>query len=684
LAQGHKKFDQQPTGFYVDSLNKVVVNVEVITPAKDGAMPTLHIGTMGFNVARRGRVDIPLKAGLNTITPAQKALAGPGGLIYLSFTTNGNATPEGVARITFTDESEQVRAPRFVLGTTTNTEFKEMMDTYTTPDVIFYSDYALVTATRSAALTYSYDPATRNKVAWMNEIHTLLAREDTISGLDNNDPNPIHHRLNAGEIRFALTQNTSDSPHASSIGYTGYPSGSIARYLTIFGDNNNSWMLGHELGHQHQQPAYQINQSTESTVNIYSYVEERAMWEAANPGEIYNRTIAAKWSIFQNTYLKYTPIENRLYDMPDADLKAIMGLYNGSTIDQNELRFAVWEQLFLIFGDQFYKTLHRVVREEKVTGGSEQERRFYLIWKASQVSGYDLREYFNQWGIRVTDAALKTTLQKNFDTALASNAIIELPQTVATVLKVTGQNRPAWTPLALRGITSSQSTVEPLDPSDWTIITSKAGQSDAAVGGDRPEYIIDGSLSTCFSFPKAGETAGSSGMNGPSFTINMKNPQSFNYYIYKHRTSNTYEQLRARKISFYGRNSENDNWTMIKGNYVIDYVANKNEVRVDFDKVTYQYVKLYINDWNTATGQTIQIAEFEMGIDHSTDIGDVDPGTDTAINNLDAPEGNVIATHYYNLQGIEIKQPATQGIYIQKDYLDTNEVRVTKFLHSAK
>ncbi|KAA6303765.1 MAG: hypothetical protein EZS26_000316 [Candidatus Ordinivivax streblomastigis] len=668
LCQGHKKFDQQPTGFYVDSLSKVVVNVEVITPAKDGAMPTIHIGTLGFNVGGRGKVDVALKAGLNTITPAQKKAAGPGGLIYFSFVTNNNAQPEGKVRITFTDESEQVRAPRFVHLVTTNTEFKEMMDTYTTPDVQYYSDYAMVAATRAAALTNSYE-TTKNKVAWLNDINLLLAREDSISGMDNNDPNPVHHRLNAGEIRYLLVQNTSASPHANSIGYTGYPTSYVHRYLTVFGSSNNSWALGHELGHQHQQPAYQIPQSTESTVNIYSYTVEKPIWEAAHSGLTYNRTTAERWITFQTTYLQYTPIEDRIYDMPDATLKALMG-----GVDQNELRFAIWEQFFLLFGNDFYKTLHRVVREEKVTGGSEQERRFYLIWKASQVSGYDLREFCNQWGIRVTDAALKIALQKNFEAALASGAIVDLPYSTNTILRVTGQNRPEWSPLPLRGITSSQTTVETLDPSDWTITTSKAGEADATVGGNQPEYIIDQNMTTCFSFSKSGETP-SSGSVGPSFTINMKNPQSFNYFIYKHRISNTYEQLRARKISFYGKNAESDAWTIIKVNHVINYVTNKNEIRVDFDKVTYQYVKLVINDWNTGAGNTVQVAEFEMGIDHSTDIGDLDP--ETAINKF-TTEGNVVSTQYYNLQGIEINSPTTTGIYIQKDYLDTNKVHVTK------
>ncbi|GHT00828.1 hypothetical protein AGMMS49525_00010 [Bacteroidia bacterium] len=497
LAQGHNKYDRQPTGFYLDSLKTAVVNVEVLTPAADGAMPYISIGTLGFNVDGRGRVDIPLTVGLNTITPAQKAAAGPGGLIYLSFVTNGNKAPEGVVRITFTAASEHVRAPHYVYGVTTDAEFREMLEEYPTPDVVYHSDYVVVAATKSAANTLSKN---NNKTLWMDGLHTLLAREDTISGMDNNDPNPVHHRLKAGEVRYLLVQNTSSSPHAASSGYTGYPSASIARYLTVFGPNNNSWMLGHELGHQHQQPAYMINQSSESTVNIYSYVAEKPLWEAANPGQTYNRTTAARWKTAQDTYLKL-PITKRVYDMNQDSLEKITGF------NRDELRFMVWEQLFLLFGNEFYKNLHRVVREEKVTGGGADERRFYLIWKASQVSGYDLREYFNQWGIRVTDAALKNSLRYRLQTATESGAIIALPQPLTEVLKITGQNRPDWSPLPLRGITTSAPTQLGLDPSDWTITANIGSFTDNGIGGNLvPEFIIDGQIGTAYAFVKPGKT----------------------------------------------------------------------------------------------------------------------------------------------------------------------------------
>ena len=602
-AQNMRKFDQQPTGFYVEQGKEIVVNVEILTPADDAVMPVLTIGTLGFNVDGRLRTLFNLSAGENRITAPHD------GLIYLSFVTDAAKQPVGEARVTFNTESQQLRVPRYVYGTTTDAEFAEMLTEYQTPDVIFHSDYVVVCATRAAATTYSRSQIKDN---WLNDIHTLIEEEDKISGMDNNDPNPLHHRLKAGEVRYLLVQNTSSSPHASQVGYTGYPGGSVSRYLTVFSrpgqSGNNSWMLGHEIGHQHQQPAYLIQNAGESTVNIYSYVVERNI-----VGPTYNRTSAARWEQARKTYLSL-PVSERVYNMPDAQLEEITGF------NRDELRFMPWEQLFLVFGDDFYKTLHRIVREEKKLGGGNEERRAYLIWKASQITGYDLYEFFNLWGIRVTDDPEKSLLEARIYTALTRGEIEPLPRPAEDLVMVTGQQRPEWIPMPLKGITSSSPLQgEKSDRTDWTVTTSIIGVPDATIGGDKPEYIIDESPITAFSFIKPGRSY--EGVSGPpdyipSFMIDMKEKQEFNYFTYLHRTSgNSIEWLRARKISFYGKNTEEESFMPIVENIVIDPVENKDEIKVSFDKVEYRYLQLIINDWNRESGSTIQVADFSVGVE---------------------------------------------------------------------
>ncbi|MDR1980201.1 MAG: M60 family metallopeptidase [Tannerellaceae bacterium] len=610
LGQGHKKYDRQPTGFYLENGKKIVVNLEMLTHPTDGAMPVITIGTLGFNIDGRARKDIRLKEGENTIDAGQHT----GGLVYLSFVNDSEKDSQGRAKITFGTGSEHVRAPRYVYGVTTDAEFSEMMNTYTTPDVIFHSDYVVATATREVALEISVN---EDKEKWMNDLHLLLAREDSIGGLDNSDLNPVHYRLKAGEIRYLLTANTSGSPHANSAGYTGYPHGSRRRYLTAFGPNNNSWMVGHEVGHQHQQPAYQIAGAGESTVNIYSYVAERAI-----AGESYARTPANRWKGAQDTYLKM-PLSKRVYDMPDKELEAITGF------NRDELRFMVWNQLFHLFGDDFYKRLHRVVREEKQIGGGADERRAYLIWKASQVTGYDLTDYFNHWGIRVTDSEVKSLLRARIYTALKKNRIEALPRPVEELLMVTSQQIPTWAPLPLKGITTSSPGDEVENRSAWTITTSLGGVPDATVGGDNPQNIIDGNQTTVFSFIKPGKTY--DGITGPPdyspyFVIDRNSTAGFNFFRYTHRTANnTSEFLRARRITCYGKNAEADEFVKITEPVAIDHTVNKDEIKATFEEVNYRFVKLVIDEWNTASGSTIQVAEFHVGKENKEDLLPPDP-----------------------------------------------------------
>ncbi|MDR0507830.1 MAG: M60 family metallopeptidase [Dysgonamonadaceae bacterium] len=612
LCQNHKKYDKQPTGFYIAAGNKLELNVEIISTADNNVMPSVTVGTLGFNVEGRNTgTSTVLTEGVNVITNHS------GGLVWLSFIQDAAAEPKGLAKITFTDNSEHVRVPRFVHGTTTDAEFAEMLTTYTTPDVLYQSDYVVVAATKSAANQFSKD---NNKVYWLNSIHTLLAKEDEISGMDNNDANPVHHRLKTGEVRFLLVENTSASPHASSAGYTGYPNGSRSRYLTQLGtSSNNSWMLGHELGHQHQQGAYMISMATESTVNIYSYVVERYFSELNNPGTVFNRTTAALWSSARNTYLKM-PFSKRIYDSGGDNNDFVTSI--GFSGNKDELRFLPWEQLFLLFGDQFYKNLHRVVREEKIPNGSgtPDERRAYLIWKASQVSGYDLTEFFNIWGIRVSDADIKAKLRARIANALNTGAIVALPYSVEECVRVTGQNRPDWTPLTLRGITASfpDGAAEPVDRADWDITASLAGPVDATVAplGDFPKYMIDGNNGTAFLFVKPGRSLG--GVTTPadaelSFTVDMKTQKPFNYVSYMHRTGNTSTYIRARQISIYGSN-DNADFAPVYEHYVIDHVKNANEITVEFPQASYRYIKVVIEAWDEDNGNTVQVAEFNAGI----------------------------------------------------------------------
>ena len=594
MVQSLRKFDAQPTGFYLREGKKLTLHVEQIAPATDGSAPAVIVGTPG-HIGNASKT-IPLALGVNEINPSQHS----GGLIYLKYTSE-KENPQGNAKVTFTATSEHEQAPQYIFGTTTKAEFTNMLSQYNTPDVVFHSDYLVVVATREATYTY---PLREDMNKWLAGIHTLLEKEDEISGMDNADPNPIHHRQKAGEVRYLFVQTTSTSPHATQ-GYTAYPAGAVSRYLTYDGSYERPWMMAHEVGHQHQQSAYKVDKSTESTVNLYPYY-----FMKYKDGESYNRTTATRWATAQSTYLAL-PLEERIYNMPDKELEAIVGF------NRDELRFMPWEQLFILFGYDFYKNLHRVTREEKATGVSaEQDKRFYLIWKASHVSGYDLREFFNQWGIRVTDAEVLAQMNDKFEAALNKGVVTLLPYPIADVIGVTGQDIPAWAPLQLRGVTSSRPAGNiPLDRTGWTVTTPYPGPSDGDVGGTDPNYIVDGDRVTAFAFVKPGKSYG--GITVPQdaeqyFIIDMQETQVFDCVTYRHRDyGNSSEWIRANQISIFGSNDLSE-FTPISDHLTIPTNAADVAIRYPED-MSYRYIKVKFEDWNKSSGSTMQVSEFSVG-----------------------------------------------------------------------
>lgn len=155
----------------------------------------------------------------------------------------------------------------------------------------------------------------------------------------------------------------------------------------------------------------------------------------------------------------------------------------------------------------------------------------------------------------------------------------------------------------------------PYNRADWTIITSIEGVTDATVYGDQPAYIIDDNTTSSFLFVKPGKTFG--GVTAPadyipSFTIDMKTTNDISFFVYRHRTyNNTAESLRAKKVSFYGKNAEDDPFTPIVSDVTIP--TNVADVKVQFPVVNYRYVKLEITEWDAVNSSTIQVSDFNMG-----------------------------------------------------------------------
>lgn len=153
-----------------------------------------------------------------------------------------------------------------------------------------------------------------------------------------------------------------------------------------------------------------------------------------------------------------------------------------------------------------------------------------------------------------------------------------------------------------------------LERTSWTLETSHPWVADPTAGG-QPENMLDGNTKSSILLVKPGKSLG--GVTVPAtdvvyFTIDMQTPQTFDFFKLTHRTDNSHENLRVKKVSVYGSNDNEEFTELLKG-ADIPVAKTISDVIVDLPmKVTYRYFKVTLDAWASG-GNTMQISEFNIG-----------------------------------------------------------------------
>jgi len=196
-----------------------------------------------------------------------------------------------------------------------------------------------------------------------------------------------------------------------------------------------------------------------------------------------------------------------------------------------------------------------------------------------------------------------------------------------------------------------------LNRSAWTVTTQTASGYDYVRDGwsatlsafttGQPEHLFDDNTGTYLSILKPGKTyspgngADRIPLSGnepteplPSFTVDMKSPQTFDYFKWQHRNganpaggSNTYNYLRVYGVSIAGSN-DGSTFTNIKTNIEIPNksgfvggasAADDTIYLLELPESTYRYIKVTIVMWSdiypggAASGSSMQVSEFKLG-----------------------------------------------------------------------
>lgn len=154
-----------------------------------------------------------------------------------------------------------------------------------------------------------------------------------------------------------------------------------------------------------------------------------------------------------------------------------------------------------------------------------------------------------------------------------------------------------------------------LQPIGWTVKTSvDYGYCPDGKTG-MPIDMFDGQLNTYLSLVKPGKTL--NGCTTPaghilSFTIDCQQDIDFNYIYIGWRSTNSYDFLRLWGLKLYGSHDGN-NFEPIGEEIVTDRNSNLDYATVN---ASYRFVKVEYTDFSKASGSSVQIAEFRLGLDY--------------------------------------------------------------------
>ncbi|KIO77757.1 hypothetical protein TH53_07450 [Pedobacter lusitanus] len=367
LKNGYDLTDFTATGLYMAP--GATLNITV-TQTAGTRLPKLLIGTYSrYGTWNSQPAIVQLTAGTNTITNAV------GGLLWIRYT---NSSTGSTAKVTF--NSGYTYAPYYKVGVTTNSDWINQLQTYTTPDVVLEGTNCVIVVSRTKAIQYQ----TENQEAILNKITQVIALEDELNGLDNSLP--VHAK---NVHTYLLTQHEDPAYYFFAYDFrTAYTTSDVNAILTLDGVGINGWGPWHELGHQHQM-MWRWGALGEVTVNLYSLYVQRALTPSINR--------LVKDGVWPKAFT-YLGKADGTKD------------YNGSQSYTNSLtdlfiRLCMFQQLTLAYGDNFYKTLAKDMRIENPALANDDARMRYFMLKACNISGKNLSNFFKKWGLNLSTPA---------------------------------------------------------------------------------------------------------------------------------------------------------------------------------------------------------------------------------------------------------------------------------------
>lgn len=302
--------------------------------------------------------------------PAEETrVASPfGGLVYII------ADKQAKGRAVRLEVRGAVRAPRFIRGQTTITEWRETISAYPAPWAELEGRKIIVSVPSSAVRSLD-DPE-----ALMTLWDRIADAEDELATADNLERNGRPDRF-AADVQI-------------SAGYmhSGYP---IMTHLDAVDEmtqaeklGKGSWGLFHELGHNHQSGDWTFGGTVEVTCNLFTlYAMEHACGRAWGEG---HDALKNRAEMIGRHLALGAPFDKWKSD-PFLALQMYMQLVEGFG----------WETYRKVFAE--YRGLPRDQRPD-----SDDQKRDQWMVRFSRAAGRNLGPFFEAWGVPTSEEARRS------------------------------------------------------------------------------------------------------------------------------------------------------------------------------------------------------------------------------------------------------------------------------------
>ncbi|OBU23718.1 M60 family metallopeptidase [Photobacterium aquimaris] len=273
------------------------------------------------------------------------------------------------------------KMPVFTLNEHTNSDFLSMLDEAMVPNIHLVSNNMVITGPIEKFKRYGVSDPTQLMQGWDNIITSGQQHYGFSTALSSRHQ-PMSHKL----LFLDVGRDGSGLMHATRYHLgtgTDYAFDRVVKTTKLLTDDG--WGPWHEYGHTLQPRYIQFSGMGEVTTNITSQKIRQQFG--------YDSRIVANWN---KSIFPYLDLPSAEKDFFSQQLKAFD-------------KFGLFWQLDLTFGPRFYQRMSIIMRNsyhdlppnhDAISGD---QRVQVFIQKASLATGYDLREYFNHWGIPVTD-----------------------------------------------------------------------------------------------------------------------------------------------------------------------------------------------------------------------------------------------------------------------------------------